>query len=138
LFARLDVEYIDKPKNYWHLLNNNLKFMLILILLFLFNLSFYESFHVKSSRVPDIIDSDLLEILHSCYAYQKKKLGKIFFFLGKRCPKYGSSKFDQIGATQFLWRLISRLVWHLGRWFWYHWKGILKFFMGMLCNSLSL
>ena len=25
------------------------------------------SFHVKSSRVPDIIDSELLENLHSCY-----------------------------------------------------------------------
>ena len=37
------------------------------------------SFRVKSSRVPHITDSDLLQILHSCYVPGKRKLSTYFF-----------------------------------------------------------
>jgi len=68
-----------------------------------------ESFRVKSSRVPDITDSDLLEILHSCFSH-KKNVAKLLFFSVKWSLKYGSSKFDLIRTTHFLRRLISPVL----------------------------
>ena len=58
------------------------------------------TFRVKSSRVPDITDSDLLEILHSCNVPWNKFLST-FIFSVKWSWKYGSSKSDRIGAIQF-------------------------------------
>ena len=101
----------------------------------------YGSFQVKSSKIliqPDIIDSDFLENLHSCYIPWKKNSPKVFFFSVKWPSKYGSSKFDQFRMTHFLWRLISQLLWHLGRWFLYHWRDNLKYFLGMLFNRPQL
>jgi len=44
----------------------------------------YGSFRIKSSRVPDITDSDLLEILLSCYLCpMKKKYSPIYLFFGQ-------------------------------------------------------